>query len=194
MDSSLLYFYSTIPQIVAAIIAFIFVFVIFKLQDYDKYKQVQCSNFLERITQYIRYNKSLSFDFSKKNELQTKYQIGYLKDVTGLMTDLCDDIRNINEDFPNKLSSQKLETITSSTRKIEEMKKSLISWSIWICAYGFFVIICSIVVLYFVKLICLHNHLSMSLFICFIILTSIFLALVLRLLIVSLRNKEKLGK
>lgn len=194
MDASLLYFYSTIPQIVAAIIAFIFIFVIFKLQDYDKSKQVKCSNFLEELTQYIRYNKILSFDFSKTKDLQTIFQIGYLKEITGLMTDICEDIRKIKDDLPKKSLIQKLETITYTTRKIDEMKKSLISWSIWLCAYGFILIICSTVVLYFVKLICLNDCLSMILFICFIILTSIFLALVLRLLIVSLRNKEKLGK
>ncbi|MDD4000818.1 MAG: hypothetical protein PHX62_08025 [Bacilli bacterium] len=196
MDDPLLYFYSTIPQIIAAIIAFIFVFVIFKLQDYDKIKQVKCFNFNDELGTYLS-----SFSNKKKcsgdllhsiRSLHTQYSIGYFKDISDLMAKICEEFHNKKEGEEGHPKSiiTKLETITDNTRIIDEVRESLISRSIWICLYGFVLIIGSIVVLYFVKSIFLKPCLSLVLFIFFIVSASVFFALVFRLLVVSLKNQE----
>lgn len=189
MDDPLLYFYSTIPQIIAAIIAFIFVFVIFKLQDYDKIKQVKCASFLEELTRYLSIHKASVFGLCN---LQTNYQVGYYKDISDQMTEICKELHNKEkgDDGQQKAYGLKLETITDNTRIIDEVRESLISRSIWICLYGFVLIIGSIVVLYFVKSIFLKPCLSLVLFIFFIVSASVFFALVFRLLVVSLKNQE----
>ena len=88
MENILLYFFSTIPQVLAAIIALIFVFVTLKLQELDKLIDIQCMNFAEILGSNVTY--SINWQRLQSSGLfMSNYRAKYFIGISNIMEAIC---------------------------------------------------------------------------------------------------------
>lgn len=182
MENTLFYFYSTIPQVLAAIIALVFVFVIFKLQEFDKIIDIQCKDFAGTLGNNVSLSTNWQ-DLGTGKSFMTNYLTKYFGGITLLMDKICNE-----REEDNKKAVERLRKISAKTKAIEKQRKSLINNAKFLCAYGFFIIIASISTIHFIKIIALDCKVINILFGLFITLTVVSLIWVYRILSVSLNK------
>ena len=182
MENTLLYFYSTIPQVLAAIIALVFVFVIFKLQDFDKIINIQCSNFARTLGNNVSSGTNWQ-DLGTGGSFMTNYLAKYFVGISELMDKICSE-----REKDNKYVVEKLRKILTKTKVIEKQRKTIIINAKLLCAFGFLIIISSISTIHFVKAIALNCNTINTLFVIFITMTAVSLIWVYRILSVSLNK------
>lgn len=184
MENTLLYFYSTIPQVLAAIIALIFVFVSFKLQDFDKMAEIQSSNFAKILGNNVKPSIFRNWqDLGSSIPFMTSFKLKYFKNISTLMNKICDE-----REKDDKIEVEKLRRILTETIAIEKQRRSLISNSRNLCAFGFSIIIGSIIIIHFVNNFSSNNLIINLLFVVFILLTGTCLFFVYKILSYSLKN------
>jgi hypothetical protein len=182
MENTLLYFYSTIPQVLAAIIALVFVFVIFKLQDFDKIINIQCTNFARTLGNNVTSITNWQ-DLGTGGTFMSNYLAKYFKGISELMDKICSEREN-----DNKHAVEQLRKISTKTKAIEKQRKAMIISAQLLCAFGFLIIIGSISTIHFVKTIATDCNTINILFVIFITLTAVSLIWVYMILSVSLNK------
>lgn len=180
MENALLYFFSTIAQVLAAVIALVFVFIIFKFQDFDKAIDVLCKDFAS----ILGNNVTNGFNWQRlgtSGEFMTNYKSKYFTGMSNIMDKICNE-----RDVDNKEAVDHLKKVLDKTRLLEDNRLKIIGGVKFICLLGFSLIIASILLIPFVKNISINCILMDSLIFGFIILTAISLLRVYKLLSISL--------
>ena len=166
MESELLYFFSTMPQIISAIVALVFVFVFFKLQSINKEINVLCRKF----TAILGNNATLPRnwqDLGSGPEFMNNYLSENFKDISAIMYRICEE-----REKDNKNATDKLKTEADKVSLIEKHTSSLIKNTKNLALFSFFLIIASLSIIPFVKVVnsnCLWTYLLFSVFTIFIV-------------------------
>lgn len=177
MENTLLYFYSTIPQVLAAIIALVIVLVFFKLQQFDKGDENLCSFFIHTFRNEDYYNSILARNFV------VRYESKYFVQITDVMDEICMDVKN---HYPSMF--KKLTNIATESRQYDIKRRSIIKNAKNLSYFGFIVITGSILMIPIVNIISINCLIMNFLFVVFILVTAILLRLVYKLLSITLED------
>ncbi|PKP32077.1 MAG: hypothetical protein CVT99_06310 [Bacteroidetes bacterium HGW-Bacteroidetes-16] len=185
MENSILYFFSTIPQVFAAIIALVFVFVFFKLQGFDKSLDVVCTDFAG----VLGSNVSQIFSWQRLGSgstFMTNYKAKYFSNISEVMIKVCSERESDKES--NQQAVRNLIKLKDKAVHIESDKSTLIKSTKSFCIFSFSLIISSLSVIPFTK--CIEsNYLFLdNLFFLFILLSVFAFIWVYRILSVSLKK------
>ena len=180
MENSLLYFFSTIPQVLAAVIALVFVFVLFRLQSLDKVLDALSTDFAailgNNVTQGDNWQR-----LGSAGKFMRNYKSKYFEEISTLMDKICNERKRDNKNAVEKLSE-----IQKNAQKIESSRNKLVQNTKHLSLLGFSIIIISLSLIPFVKFIDGNCYLMNSLFLLLIVLTAIYLFWIYRILTISL--------
>lgn len=185
MENVILYFFSTIPQILAAIIALVFIFVLYKLQSSEKIIDALCNEF-ELI---LGNNVTLGFSWQRLGssvKFMRNHKAKNFNCISKIMLSIFEE--HISE--KDNKSVFKLKSIASKTSMIENKNSKIIKKTKLLCLIGFITIISSLVVIPFTKEIDGNRFLMNSLFIIFILSTIYILKIVYDIMTNSLNFEE----
>lgn len=166
MENTLLYFYSTIPQVLAAIIAFVFIFVLFRFQSFEKAIDALCYDFSAKlgnnVTDAVNWQR-LGFSIKFMKNYKAKYFTG----ISKIMRTIC-----IERKDDNKNAVLGLKNIADKIEIIEIKRKKIIDKTKYLCIISFTTIIGSLIIIPFAKNIVGINILMNIFFVVFIALTT----------------------
>ncbi len=182
MENELLYFFSTLPQILAAIVALVFIFVFFKLQNIDKETAVICRSFASTLGNNATTIRNWQ-DLGSGRLFMDKYLSQNFNNISALMFATCDE-----REIDNKDATVRLRKVADKVYAIELSKLELIKNVKMLSFFSFFVIISSLVVIPFINLINSNFIVTYSFFGAFIIFAIICLLGVYLILSNALKN------
>ena len=186
MENTLLYFFSTIPQVLAAIIALVFIFVLFKLQSFEKPIDALCQKFAailgNNVTDSTEWQR-----LGSGGKFMTNYTAKYFTGISKIMRTICTE----------RAADKKHEGVVSNLRKIadkteifERQRQKIIYKTKYLCIIGFTTIIGSLIIIPFAKSIDGKCFLMNIFFVLFIVLTTITLIWVYIIMSSSLKSIE----
>ena len=116
----MLYFFSTLPQILAAIIALVFIFVFFKLQNIDKEIAVICRSFASTLGNNATPIRNWQ-DLGSGRLFMDKYLSQDFNNISALMFATC-----VERETDNKDATVRLRKIADKVLEIENKKHTII--------------------------------------------------------------------
>jgi len=181
MENALLYFYSTIPQVLAAIIALVFIFVLFKLQSFEKAIDALCHDFAailgNNVTAVTNWQRIQS-----GGKFMTNYKAKYFTGIAKIMRAICTERKSDNEHAVVNLGK-----IATKTESVERQRRKIINQTKYLCIIGFTTIIGSLIIIPFANNIDDKDGLMIIFFVVFIVLTTTTLIWVYRIISSSLK-------
>ena len=164
MENEMLYFFSTIPQILAAIIALVFVFL--KLQNIDKSISVICRGFAGILGRNVfPFNWQ---DLGSGYIFMGKYKSQDFNNISSIMFTTRKEREN-----DNKMEADRLKKIVEKVLDIESKKNNLIKRTKYLTIFSFIVIVTSLSIIPFIKVIILSNFWTYFLVFLFILVSII---------------------
>jgi len=164
MENELFYFFSTLAQVLAAIIALVFVFILFKLQNFDKEIAAFCRSFASTLGSNVTSSRTWQ-NIGSGSLFMDKFLSQDFYDISSLMHTVCNERENDNKNLV-----QKLKGIANNVSKVEKEKQKLINKIKHLTIVSFFVIVGSLSIIPIVKFINVSYLFTISLMLIFILL------------------------
>lgn len=185
MENILLYFFSTIPQVLSALLAFVFIFVMFKMSEFEKVIDIYCSNFAEVLGNGPNWQK-----LSEGSKFMSNYKSKYYKGISKIMLENYDAKKDKHKDSSFAHLLPEMKRIIEKTQRIEGKRGKLVFFSKLLCGIGLCTILSCISIFPFLKCIIVNYNLMIFLFVLFIILVSTIFVIIYNIVSQSL-NIEK---